>query len=194
MTAGSPQNLTQLLQAWSDGDPSALEELVPIVEAELLRLAQHYLRQERPGHTLQPTALVNEAYLRLMEWNSASWQNRSHFFGVAANVMRRILVDHARRYRYLKRGGEMVRVMLDEDATVSSPRDADLVALDEALQDLAAIDLRKSQIVEMRFFGGLSVEETADVLKISARTVKREWSLARAWLYDELSEEEKDDA
>ena len=194
MTTHSPQEVTQLLQAWRDGDQAALGQLVPLVEAELHRLAQRYLRQESPGHTLQPTALVNEAYLRLMDWKSAGWQNRAHFLGVTAQLMRRILVDHARRHRYLKRGGEMVRVSLEKEVVVASARGADLVALDEALHRLAAIDARKCQIVELRFFGGLSVEETAEALKISPRTVKREWSLAQAWLYCELRGEEDDDA
>jgi RNA polymerase sigma factor (TIGR02999 family) len=187
MTTPLPQDVTQLLLAWGDGDEAALEKLVPIVEAELHRVARRYLNQERPGHTLQPTALVNEAYLRLMDWKSAGWQNRAHFLGVAANVMRRILVDYARRRRYLKRGGELVRDSLDEEAIVSAAPGADVVALDEALVRLAAIDMRKSRIVELRFFGGLTVEETAELLKISPRTVKREWSLAQAWLYSELS-------
>lgn len=189
-----PQNITQLLLAWNDGDRAALEKLVPIVEAELRRLALGYLKRERPDHTLQPTALVNEAYLRLLDLKSAGWQNRTHFLGVAASVMRRILVDYARRHRNLKRGGQFVRVSLDEEVISPAVQSADLVALDEALERLAAIDARKSRIVELRFFGGLSVEETAEVLKVSPRTVKREWSLAQAWLYCELIGEEKNDA
>ena len=187
MAAPGEYDITRLLLAWSEGDEDALGKLAPLVEAELKRLARHYLRGERPGHTLQPTALINEAYLRLLDWRKASWQNRAHFLGIAANMMRRILVDHARRYRFLKRGGEMVKVSLDARQLGTPGRDPDLVALDEALTRLAEIDRRKSQVVELRFFGGLSVEEAAEFLKISPRTVKREWSLAQAWLHCELS-------
>jgi RNA polymerase sigma-70 factor (ECF subfamily) len=186
--ATRPADITELLMAWSEGNETALEKLAPLVEAELHRLAQRYLRRERPGHTLQTTALVNEAYLRLIGWRNVSWQNKAHFLGVSAKLMRRILVDHARR----KRGaaGSMT-VSFDDAASVE--RGEDLVALDVALTDLAAIDPRKSQIIELRFFGGLTVEETAEVLKISPRTVKREWSLAQAWLYCALRGEEQDD-
>ena len=194
MTLPSPQNVTQWLRAWSNGDQASLEKLVPVVEAELHRLAERYLRQERPEHTLQATALVNEAYLRLMNGNNISWQNRAHFFGVAANLMRRILVDHARRRGYLKRGGGTLRVSPVEGDILSKVPDPDLGALDEALDILSAIDPRKSQIVELRFFGGLSVNETAEVLRISTRTVKREWSLAQAWLYCRLNGEQQSDA
>ena len=187
MAAPGEYDITRLLLAWSEGDDDALGKLAPLVEAELKRLARHYLRGERPGHTLQPTALINEAYLRLLDWRKASWQNRAHFMGIAANMMRRILVDHARRYRFLKRGGEMVKVSLDARQLGTSGRDPDLVALDEALTRLAEIDRRKSQVVELRFFGGLSVEEAAEFLKISPRTVKREWNLAQAWLHCELT-------
>jgi len=187
MAAPGQYDITRLLLAWSAGDDDALGKLAPLVEAELQRLARHYLRGERPGHTLQPTALINEAYLRLLDWRKASWQNRTHFMGIAANMMRRILVDHARRYRFLKRGGEMVRVLFDAKQLGSSGRDPDLVALDDALTRLAEVDRRKSQVVELRFFGGLSVEEAAEFLKISPRTVKREWSLAQAWLHCELT-------
>jgi RNA polymerase sigma factor (TIGR02999 family) len=187
MAAPGEYDITRLLLAWSEGDDDALGKLAPLVEAELKRLARHYLRGERPGHTLQPTALINEAYLRLLDWRKASWQNRAHFMGIAANMMRRILVDHARRYRFLKRGGEMAKVSLDARQLGSSGRDPDLVALDEALTRLAEVDRRKSQVVELRFFGGLSVEEAAEFLKISPRTVKREWSLAQAWLHCELT-------
>jgi|SRR5688572_25418003 len=180
-------DITRLLLAWSEGDDDALGKLAPLVEAELKRLARHYLRGERPGHTLQPTALINEAYLRLLDWRKASWQNRAHFMGIAANMMRRILVDHARRHGVLKRGGEMAKVSLDARQLGASGRDPDLVALDEALTRLAEVDRRKSQVVELRFFGGLSVEEAAEFLKISPRTVKREWSLAQAWLHCELT-------
>jgi RNA polymerase sigma factor (TIGR02999 family) len=185
MAVPGEYDITRLLLAWSEGDDDALVKLVPLVEAELKRLARHYLRGERPGHTLQPTALINEAYLRLLDWRKASWQNRAHFMGIAANMMRRILVDHARRYRFLKRGGEMLKV--DVRQLGSTGRDPDLVALDEALTRLAEVDRRKSQVVELRFFGGLSVEEAAEFLKISPRTVKREWSLAQAWLHCELT-------
>ena len=184
----SPEQVTQWLIAWSSGDQTALDKLMPLVYDELHRLAHHYMSRERPGHTLQTTALVNEAYLRLIDQKSVSWQNRAHFFAVAAQVMRQILVDYARRRQVLKRGGQAVKVSLDEAAIVSQERGADLVALDDALTSLAAIDPRKSQIVELRFFGGLSVEETAEVLKVSPRTVMRQWSLAQAWLYRELSQ------
>jgi len=187
MTIQSPQEITSLLVAWSDGDATALEKLVPRVERELHRLAQRYLRQERTDHTLQATALVNEAYLRLIDWKNVRWQNRAHFIGVSAHLMRRILVDYARRKRYLKRGGNAIKVSLDVAGPLASERSLDLIALDEALNTLAALDGRKSQIVELRFFGGLSEEETAEVLKISPRTVRRGWSLAQAWLNRELS-------
>jgi RNA polymerase sigma-70 factor (ECF subfamily) len=192
MAAPGEYDITRLLLAWSKGDDDALGQLVPLVEAELKRLARHYLRGEKPGHTLQPTALINEAYLRLLDWRKASWQNRAQFMGIAANMMRRILVDHARRNRFLKRGGEMVRV--DARQLGSSGRDPDLVVLDEALTRLAEVDRRKSQVVELRFFGGLSVEEAAEFLKISPRTVKREWSLAQAWLHCELTGGDEHDA
>jgi len=187
MPTPSTQHVTQLLLAWSNGDPIALKKLVPLVERELHRLAQRYLNKERPGHTLQATALVNEAYLRLVDWKNVQWQNRAHFLGVSAQLMRRILVDHARRHQFLKRGGNAVKVSLEDQPVAAPERGTDLVALDDALQVLAAMDSRKSQIVELRFFGGLSIEETAEVLKISPRTVKREWSLAQAWLYCELN-------
>jgi RNA polymerase sigma factor (TIGR02999 family) len=180
--------VTQLLIAWSDGDQKALEKLTPMVYAELHRLAQRYMSHERSSHTLQTSALVNEAYLRLIDWKNVKWQNRAHFFGVSAQLMRRILVDHARSRQYLKRGGQAVKAPLDEATVVSTERTTDLVALDDALNSLATIDPRKSRIVELRFFGGLSVDETAEVLKVSPRTVAREWSLAQAWLHRELSE------
>ena len=176
------------------GFADCVQAILAEVEAELHRLALRYLKGERPDHTLQPTALVNEAYLRLMDLKSAGWQNRAHFLGVAASVMRRILVDYARRHRNLKRGGKLIRVSLEEEKIVPAVRSADLVALDEALERLAAMDERQSRIVELRFFGGLSVEETAEVLKVSPRTVKREWSVAQAWLYCELIGEEENDA
>ncbi len=178
--------VTEFLRAWSDGDRAALDRLTPIVYDELHRLARRYMKGERPGHSLQTTALVNEAYMRLVDYKSMKWQNRAHFFAVSAQLMRRILVDHARRHN-LKRGGDMLHVSLDETAMVGSGNDADLVALDDAMIALAQLDSRKVQVVEMRFFGGLSVEETADVLKVSAPTVMRDWSTAKAWLYRELT-------
>jgi RNA polymerase sigma factor (TIGR02999 family) len=187
----SPNEVTQLLLAWSDGDQTALEELTPLVYAELHRLAEGYMRRERPGHHLQTTALVNEAYLRLVDLKQVRWQNRAHFFGIAAELMRRILVDFARKRRQAERGGFTQQVSLEEAAIVSKGRTADFVALDDALKSLAEIDPRKSRMVELRFFGGLSVEETAEVLNVSPRTVMREWSLARVWLYRELSSEKK---
>lgn len=187
MTTSPTHEITQLLLAWSDGDETALAQLAPLVQVELHRLAQRYMSQERSGHTLQTTALVNEAYLRLIDWKNVRWQNRAHFFAVSAQLMRRILVDHARHRKYHKRGGETVRVSLTEATDVAEERSADILALDAALQSLATLDPRKSQIVELRFFGGLSLEETAEVLKISPRTVTREWGLAQAWLYRELS-------
>ena len=176
----------ELLRAWSDGDPSALERLTPIVYTELHRLARGYMRGERPGHSLQTTALVNEAYLRLVGYERMRWQNRAHFVAVSAQVMRRILVEHARRHN-LKRGGGVPHVSLDEAAVVGGHRAADLVALDDAMSTLAQLDPRKAQVVEMRFFGGLNVDETADVLKVSPATVMRDWSTAKAWLYRELA-------
>jgi RNA polymerase sigma factor (TIGR02999 family) len=187
MPASDGHDITRLLLAWSEGDDDALGKLAPLVEAELQRLARHYLRGERPGHTLQPTALVNEAYLRLLDWRNQSWQSRAHFMGIAANMMRRILVDHARHHRCQKRGGDAVKVSMGPGQPTSLERDPDLVALDEALTRLAELDRRKSQVVELRFFGGLSIEEAAEFLKISPRTVKREWSLAQAWLHCELT-------
>jgi RNA polymerase sigma factor (TIGR02999 family) len=191
MTKPSPREVTQLLQAWSDGNEEALEQLVPLVYGELHRLARHYMRGERPGHTLQTTELVNEAYVRLVDWKNVRWQNRAHFFGVAAQMMRRILVDFARSRHYAKRGGDACRVSLSEAAGVSAERGEDFIALDDALESLAAIDARQSRIVELRFFGGLSVEETAEVLKVSPRTVMRDWSVAQAWLHRELSGRKK---
>jgi RNA polymerase sigma-70 factor, ECF subfamily len=190
----SSNEVTQLLLAWSEGDQAALEKLIPLVHGELHRLARHHLRREHPGHTLQTTALVNEAYLRLVDWRNARWQSRAHFFGVSAQLMRHILVDHARRRQYLKRGGGVFKVSLEEAMVVAHGGGADLVALDDALKSLEQIDQRKSRIVELRFFGGLSVEETAEVLKISPRTVMREWGLAQAWLYRELTSTKKDEA
>ncbi len=193
MTTPSSHEVTQLLVAWSDGDQAALEQLTPLVYRELHRLAKGYLHRERPGHLLQTTALVNEAYLRLIDWKDVHWQNRAHFFGVAAQLMRRILVDFARARHQDKRGGAACQVSLDEAAAVSVERVAEFIALDEALEQLAAIDPRRSRMVELRFFGGLSEEETAEVLKVSPRTVRREWSLARAWLHRELRQGECED-
>jgi len=164
-----------------------LEELMPLVYDELRRLAAHYLRHERPDHTLQPTALVHEAYLRLVDQTQVRWQNRAHFFGIAANLMRQILVNHALSHRASKRGGTAIKLTLDEAAGLSKQRDVDLVALDEALTRLAALDSQPSRIVELRFFGGLSIEETAEVLRISPATVKREWTMAKAWLHCALT-------
>jgi RNA polymerase sigma factor (TIGR02999 family) len=175
-----------LLRAWGDGDRAALDRLTPIVYDELRRLASYYMRGERPGHSLQATALVNEAYMRLVDYKGMQWQNRAHFFAVSAQLMRRILVEHARRHN-LKRGGGVQHVSLDETAIVGGDRATDLVALDDALGALAQFDARKVQVVEMRFFGGLSVEETAEVLKVSPVTVMRDWSTAKAWLYRELT-------
>jgi RNA polymerase sigma-70 factor (ECF subfamily) len=179
-------DISKLLVAWTGGEQSALDKLTPIVYQELHRLARRYMKGERPGHSLQTTALVNEAYLRLVDYKRMQWQNRAHFFAVSAQVMRRILVEHARR-RNLKRGGAVPHVSLDEAAQVVGSRPADLVALDDAMNSLARLDPRKVQVVEMRFFGGLSVEETAEVLKVSSVTVMRDWSTAKAWLYRELS-------
>lgn len=185
-TTSSNTNVSNLLRAWSDGDRDALDRLTPIIYEELRRLARHYMRQERDGHTLQTTALVNEAYLRLTDYKRMRWENRAHFFAVSAQLMLRILVDHARRHN-LKRGAGVQHVSLDEVVTLGSGRNADLVALDEAMETLARLDPRKVQVVEMRFFGGLSVEETAEVLKVSPATVMRDWSTAKAWLYRELT-------
>jgi RNA polymerase sigma-70 factor, ECF subfamily len=187
----SPTDVTQLLVAWSQGDQSALEKLLPLVYDELHRLARHYMIRERAGHTLQTTALVNEAYLRLVSAEGVRWQNRAHFFAVSAQMMRRILVDFARSRNYQKRGGGARQVSFDEALEVSAEQDADLVALDEALSALAVVDERKSRVVEMRFFGGLSVEETAHVLKVSPDTVMRDWKMAKVWLLREMSGEQK---
>ena len=175
-----------LLRAWSEGDQNALEQLTPIVYDELHRLARRYMKRERPGHSLQTTALVNEAYMRLVDYRHMQWQNRAHFFAVAAQSMRRILVEHARRHN-LKRGGGVQHVSLEQAAVVGGDEEANLMALDDAMNALARIDPRKVRVVEMRFFAGLSVEETAEVLKVSAITVKRDWRAARAWLFRELT-------
>ncbi len=179
--------VTQLLQAWNAGDRTALEHLIPLVNTELHRLAGNYMRRQAPDHVLQATALVNEAWLKLIDWQAATWQNRAHFFGVAAQLMRRILVDEARRQQAEKHGGKALRVSMSEVELLANKKSHDLLALDDALQALAEFDERRSHIVELRFFGGLSVEETAEVLGVSPRTVAREWRLAQAWLYRELS-------
>jgi len=184
-SATGGQDVSGLLRAWSDGDRTALDQLTPIVYEELRRLAAHYMRQEQPGHSLQATALVNEAYLKLVDYKHMRWENRAHFFAVSAQLMRRILVDHARRHN-LKRGRGVEQISLDETAVVGGERPDDLVQLDNALEGLARMDLRKAQVVELRFFGGLSVEETAEVLKVSGVTVMRDWSSAKAWLYREM--------
>ena len=187
MIQPSPKEVTQLLLAWSNGEQAALEKLIPLVYDELHRLAHHYMGGERPGHTLQTTALVNEAYLRLVDSRHVRWQNRAHFFAVSAQLMRRILVDFARSRRNLKRGGGVQQVSLDEALVVSEGRGADFLALDDALSALATLDPRQSQVMELRYFGGLSVAETAETLKVSPGTVRRDWSLGRAWLHRELS-------
>lgn len=185
MESASP-NVTQLLAAWSDGNQSARDELIPLVYAELHRVAQNYLRRERRGHTLQSSALVHEAFLRLVDQRVA-WRNRAHFFGIAAQLMRRILVDYARSRSNEKHGGDQLHLELDDALDAAAERDADLVSLDDALTDLAAIDPQQSRVIELRYFGGLTIEETAEALGVSDTTVEREWRLARAWLRRELS-------
>jgi RNA polymerase sigma factor (TIGR02999 family) len=185
-TEAAVGEVSQLLRAWSGGDQNALETLTPIVYDELHRLARRHMRRERPGHSLQTTALVNEAYLRLVDYKRMQWQNRAHFFAVSAQLMRRILVENARRHN-LKRGVGLQQVSLEEAAVMGGGRTTDLVALDDAMHALEQLDPRKVQVVELRFFGGLSVEETAEVLKVSAVTVMRDWSTAKAWLYRELA-------
>jgi RNA polymerase sigma factor (TIGR02999 family) len=182
----SPAAVTQLLRAWRDGDDGALEQLLPLVEAELRRLARGYMARERRGHTLQTTALVNEAFLRLTQARDVPWQDRAHFLGIAARLMRRVLVDHARARNFQKRGGGLQQVTLDDAVAIAQQPALDLVALDRALQALAAVDERKERVIELRFFGGLSVEEAAEVLKVSTDTVKRDWRLAKLWLLREL--------
>ena len=183
----APPEVSQLLHAWSNGDQTARDKLMPLVYDELRQMARGYMERQRPGHLLQTTALIHEAYLRLVDQPAVQWQNRAHFFGVAAKAMRSILVDYARTKHAAKRGGALQQVSLDEAATVSTERTAEVVALDDALQNLAALDPRKSQVVEMRYFGGLTVEETAEVLHVSPETVARDWRLARTWLLRELS-------
>jgi RNA polymerase sigma factor (TIGR02999 family) len=179
--------VTQLLKAWGNGDGGALEKLTPLVHNELHRLAHRYMSREKPGHTLQTTALVNEVYLRFVDVQQVSWQDRAHFFAISARMMRRILTDFARSRNYQKRGGTALHVSFDEALAVSHEQDAEIVAIDDALRQLALVEPRKSQVVELRFFGGLSVEETAEVLKVSPETVKRDWRFAKAWLHRALS-------
>lgn len=187
MISSPRQEVTEVLVAWNAGDKNASERLMPFVYDELRRLARQYLQRERSDHTLQATGLVHEAYLRLVDQSSVTWQNRAHFFGVAAKVMRRILVDHARSHRAEKRGGGREKLEFDEALLPSGGRSLDLIALDEALRELEQLDARQSQIVELRFFGGLTNEEISEVLDISPRTIKREWRLAKAWLRREIS-------
>jgi RNA polymerase sigma factor (TIGR02999 family) len=194
MAVPSTQEITQLLIAWNDGDVAALEQLTPLVHAELHRLAKRYMAGERQGHILQTTALVNEAWLRLIDWRNVEWQNRAHFFGLAAQMMRRILVDFARAQHREKRGGDALLVSLSEAANVPQEQGADLVALDDALQALEKLDPRQARVVELRFFAGLSHEETAEALNVSVGTARRDWSLAEAWLYRELSKGGADDS
>jgi len=182
------QAVTQLLGEWSNGDEKALGKLFPLVHPELHRLAHHYMSKERAGHTLQTTAVLNEAYLQLVDNTKPVWQGRTHFIAAAAQIMRHIMVDHARKHQSLKRGGDALRVTLDEAALVTETRAQELLDLDEALERLAAQDARKSQIVELRYFGGLSVDEAAEVMNISPRTVRREWQRAKAWLYRMMTE------
>jgi RNA polymerase sigma factor (TIGR02999 family) len=184
-----PPNVTQLLIGWGKGDKEALDELLPIVYDELRQQAARYLRRERAGHTLQTTALIHEAYLRLVDQKNVKWQNRAHFFGIAAQLMRRILVDHARGKKRAKRGGSDIRVSLNEATAMAKTQDLDVLAIDEALNRLTEIDEQQGKIVELRFFSGMTVEETAEVLGISTATVKRDWSMARAWLHREISGE-----
>lgn len=189
MTTLSPLDVTELLHEWRQGDKSAFDKLMPLVYDEMRRIAHRYMQKERDGHTLQTTALINEAYVRLVGQQKIEWQNRAHFFAVTAQVMRHVLIDHARRVHYAKRGGGAQHVALDDVDAMTTERAAELVALDEALSELAILDPRKSRVVELRYFGGLSLEETADVLEISLMTVRRDWRAAKAWLYRKLNDE-----
>ena len=191
-TGEGAEEITGLLNAWSNGDEGALAKLIPIVYGELRRIAQRQMAREHHGHTLQPSALVNEAYIRLVDCNALQWKNRAHFFGVMAGLMRRILVDLARSRRNQKRGGNWQRVTLDGALLPSATTDLDLVAVDEALEDMARIDVRKAKVVELRFFAGLTVEETAEVLQISGDTVARDWTFAKAWLSRELKRDKRE--
>ena len=186
-TTPGPHEVTKLLKQWSEGDQTALDQLIPLVHDELHRLARHHMRREGPGHILQTSALINEAYLRLVDQPQIRWENRAHFFGIAARLMRRILVDEARKRDSAKRGGSLIQVPLDEATSVAQEQAANVAALDEALQRLETIDARQGQIVELRFFGGLNIEQTADVLKVSPGTVMRDWTFARAWLRKEMN-------
>ena len=190
--ASDSDNVTRLLLEWGDGNQQALEALVPLIYKELRNLAHNFLYRERPGHTLQTTALVHEAYLKLIDQNDARWQNRAYFFAIAAQAMRRILIDSARKHAAVKRGGPQEELSLDEVADIALEPDSNLLKLDEALNQLAKIDPRQSRIVELRYFGGLTIEETAEVISVSPATVKREWMMARAWLHQEISESELD--
>jgi RNA polymerase sigma-70 factor, ECF subfamily len=194
LSTPSPHEITQLLIEWNNGSQDALDQLYPLVYEELRRLAHRYMSRERPGHTLQTTAVVHEAYLRLIDQKHVQWQNRAHFFAIAAQMMRRILITHAQSRAYAKRSGGAFKVSLDEAAILSQERTGELLALDEALKSLTVLDPRRSQVVELRFFGGLSNEEIAEVLKISPNTVTRDWNVAKAWLYRELSKEQEDEA
>ncbi len=187
MDMPSPNEITEQLIAWGNGDAAALNELIPVVYQELRRMAGNYLRMEKPGHTLQPTALVHEAWLRLIDQTRVDWQNRAQFFGVAAQMMRRILVDHAKTKHREKRGGDAVKLSLDDAINLSRERAADLIALDDALDELTRIDGRKSRVVELRYFAGFSVEETAQILEVSPDTVMRDWKMAKAWLYQRIT-------
>jgi RNA polymerase sigma factor (TIGR02999 family) len=189
MNKPPPNEITERLVAWSAGDRGAFDQLLPVVYQELRRMAGNYLRQENPGHTLQPTALVHEAWLRLIGQERVDWRNRAQFFGVAAQMMRRILVDHAKSKHREKRGGDAVKLSFDDVINLSRERAADLLALDDALDELARIDWRKSRVVELRYFGGFSVEETAQILEVSPETVMRDWKLAKAWLYQQIRRE-----
>ena len=185
--SSSPHEITQLLDEWSKGNQTALDKLYPLVDDELHRMARRYMNRERQGHTLQTTALINEAYVRLVDQKHVHWENRAHFFAISAQIMRRILIDHARRYAYEKRGGGAKKVSLDETAIIENGPASELLLLDEALNRLAELDPRRSRVVELRYFGGLNNEEISGVLKISENTVTRDWNMARAWLYQELS-------
>ena len=185
-TQGERQDVTQLLTAWNDGDERALDKLIPLVYAELRRLAKRQMRREHPDHSLQTTGLINEAYVRLVDLQNVRWQNRAHFFALCARLMRRILIDFARSRAYLKRGGGAAAISLDESPEIGLAHSPDLVAVDHALEALSKVDDRKGKVVELRFFGGLTVDETAEVLKVSPETVRRDWRLAKAWLLREL--------
>jgi RNA polymerase sigma factor (TIGR02999 family) len=189
MNKPPPNEITERLIAWGAGDRAALDQLLPVVYQELRRMAGNYLRQENPGHTLQPTALVHEAWLRLIDQARVDWRNRAQFFGVAAQMMRRILVDHAKAKHREKRGGDAVKLSLDDVINLSRERAADLIALDDALNELTRVDERKSRVVELRYFGGFTVEEIAQILEVSPETVMRDWKLAKAWLYQQIRQE-----